>query len=111
VLNLLGLVVASYILVLVTWLFYLAIMHLRMVRHDLHPVAKANAYVLLAIGLVLDFITNVVVGSVLFLDPPREWLLTDRLQRYKNLDRESWRGKTAYWLCEHLLNQFDEGHC
>jgi hypothetical protein len=99
-----------YVLMLVTWLFYVAIMHLKEVRDDLHPVATVNGYILLGIGLPLDVLLNVVVGTIVFLDPPREWLLTARLKRYK-IQTFGWRSATSWWLCEHLLNQFDEGHC
>lgn len=107
--NLIGLALAGYALAVLSWLFYLAIMHLKRVRDDLHPVAKAHAYLLLSAGLVLDVVLNAVVGSVLFLEPPRELLLTSRLKRLKRGD--GWRAKLADWVCEHLLEQFDEGHC
>ena len=110
ILSVLGIVVGSYVLILVTWLFYVAIMHLKMVKDDLHPVAKVNGYILLGIGLPLDVLLNAVVGTIVFLDPPREWLFTARLQRYKR-ETIGWRSSTAWWMCEHLLNQFDEGHC
>lgn len=102
--------VFGYALTVLTWLFYLAIMHLAKVRHQLHPVAKAHAYGLLAIGLVLDAVLNAVVATVVFSDLPQEWLLTQRLKRYKT-GRPGWRRNAAWWICEHLLNQFDEGHC
>lgn len=100
---------AGYALFLITWVFYLAIMNLKAVRHDLHPVAKANAYVLLVIGYVLDVALNITVGTVIYLDLPREPLFTGRLQRLKQ--KGGWRGDMARWMCEHLLNQFDVGHC
>jgi hypothetical protein len=102
--------VAFYILTLLTWLFYIAIMHLRLVRDRLHPFAKVNAYILLFFGLLLDVAVNVLVGTVVFADLPREWLLTERLKRMKR-EGKWWQRMTAYWICEHLLNQFDEGHC
>jgi len=103
-------VVLGYILAVLTWLFYVAIYHLIPIRHQLHPVAKVHAYVLVGVGLVLDFALNTVVASVVFADIPREWLLTQRLKRYK-VGRTGWRRVAAWWICEHLLNQFDEGHC
>jgi hypothetical protein len=100
----------SYILLLLTWLFFIAIMHLRIVRYSLHPFAKVNAYILLFFGLLLDVAANVIVGTALFMDIPREWLLTDRLKRMKR-EGKWWQKVIAYWVCEHLLNQFDAGHC
>ena len=103
-------IVFSYLLMLVTWLFYIAIMHLRMVRHSLHPFAKVNAYILLFVGLILDVLLNVIVATVLFKELPKEWLLTDRLKRLKR-EGNMYQKAVAYWVCEHLLNQFDAGHC
>jgi hypothetical protein len=100
---------AGYVLAVVAWLFYVAVMHLIKVRHQLHPVAKVHAYALAAIGIALDVILNVAVATVVFLDLPREWLLTARLRRLKA--GTGWRRSVAAWICEHLLNQFDEGHC
>jgi hypothetical protein len=104
----------GYGLMVVTWLFYLAVMALMPHRHNLHPIAKAHAYVLLGIGLALDALLNLVVGTLLFLDPPREWLLTLRLMRYlRNVHERAWRRDLAEWLCDHLLDQFDPNgtHC
>ncbi len=112
ILSIVGIALATYAFVLFTWLFYLAIMHLKVVRHDLYWFATVNAYVLLVVGLVMDVILNVVVGSALFAERPREWLLTARLKRHKYYgSRNSWRYKLAMWICEHFLEQFDEGHC
>lgn len=103
-----------YLLGLVTWLFYLAIMHLMRVRHDLHPFAKVNAYILLAVGLPLDALTNITLGSLLFLEPPhpKRLLLTARLAWHKRRDH-GWRTDLAHWMCAHLLDQFDPkgAHC
>jgi hypothetical protein len=103
-----------YLLGLATWLFYLAIMQLMRVRHTLHPFARVNAYLLLAIGIPLDVLTNVFIGSLLFLEPPhpKRLLLTARLSWHKRRDN-GWRTKLAWWLCAHLLDQFDPRgqHC
>jgi len=103
-------VILGYAIAVLTWIFYLAAYHLIPLRDQLHPVAKAHAYVIVGIGLVLDAILNIVVATIAFGDLPREWLLTTRLKRYK-AGRLGWRRVVAYWVCEHLLNQFDEGHC
>jgi hypothetical protein len=107
--EMLIIILSGYALFLMTWVFYLALMNLKTVRHSLHPIAKANAYVLLFIGYVLDVILNITLGTALYLDLPREWLFTARLQRLKA--KGGWRGDMARWMCDHLLNQFDVGHC
>jgi hypothetical protein len=66
---------------------------------------------LLLVGLVIDFIMNVTVFAVLFLELPREWLVTDRLQRH--MRHSGWRFRLAKFICEHLLNFADPtgSHC
>jgi hypothetical protein len=101
---------AGYLLALSTWTFYLAAMSLIEHRATLHPIAKANAYVVIALGLALDLAWNL-VSSVLLLDLPRELLFTTKLKRLKAGGGR--RGAVAAWVCEHALNQFDPKgrHC
>lgn len=102
----------AYALALATWIFYLAVMALIPHRHNLRPIAKAHAYLLVAVGLVLDVVLNVIVASIMFLEPPhpRRMLLTARLS-YHNTRAHGWRTRLARWLCVHLLDQFDpRGH-
>lgn len=113
-LHAIGYVALAYSLMIVTWLFYLAVMSLAPHRDKLHPVAKAHAYVLLAIGLALDLVLNVVVASVLFAKYPEDWLLTGRLTRYcQDTTERPWRRALSGWLCRNLLDPFDTkgGHC
>ena len=110
--NILLLIAGGYLLTLITWALYLAIMNLIPHRHNLHPVAKVNAYILLAIGITFDVLLNITVGSLLFLEPPhhKRLLLTARLVHH--IGKPTWRGTLARWICEHLLDQFDRGgHC
>jgi hypothetical protein len=104
--------VGLYGLAFVTWLCYLAAMNVLPRRHALHPVAKAHAYVLVAIGLTLDFVLHVFVGTLLFLKAPQDWLLTGRLTRYVHDEGEAaWRRTAARWICKHMLDQFDPDGC
>lgn len=100
----------TYVLLVVTWLFYVATTHLLQVLDKLHPIAKAHAYMLGYTGAVLNAILNVVFATVMFADLPREFALTKRLKRYKS-GPNGWRKVVANWICEHALNQFDAGHC
>lgn len=104
----------GYALAVTTWVLYLAIMSLYRVRHDLSWVARGHAYPLLAVGFVFDCALNVLVGSVLFLKHPQDWLLTHRLTRYlRDPDELRWRKRLALWLCTNLLDPFDPSgdHC
>jgi hypothetical protein len=107
-------ILAAYGLCVVTWLFYLAVMNLKEHRDNMYWFARIHAYGLLGIGLVLDFVLNVIVGTVVFLKYPQNVLLTGRLSRYiRDPDEKPWRRKLACWICEHLLDQFDPNgrHC
>lgn len=105
-----------------TWGMYLAVMNLIQSKHKLTLAAKFFAYPLAAIGIIMDFLINIIVGTLLFLDLPREFLLTARLQRYlDDLDNltepakglRNWRHSAALWICTNLLDPFDSRgyHC
>jgi len=101
-----------------TWVFYVSIMGLKATR-DRHLSRgrripwpfKAMAYPTLILFAVADVAFNVVYGSVMFLEPPKEWLFTERVSRWN--DTDGWRGKLARWLCENLLDPADPDgkHC
>jgi len=95
------------------WVFYLAVMNLKRNEAQLTPVAKAFGYPILWLGLVLDFLFNVIVGTVVFVELPKEWLLTGRLQRHLRDGKEDWRDGVARWFCHNFLNPFDPSgkHC
>lgn len=104
-----------WLLSMATWIFYIAGMHLFYLKDQLHPVAKFHAYIVGGILILLDVILNIVV-SIPLLEIPQwhkgEFLLSPRLERWKKNDYGC-RSKIAFWLCEHLLNQFDlyGDHC
>lgn len=96
------------------WVFYLAVMALWRARRDgmLGPVALVPGYLTLLIGAALDVLVNVTVMSLVFVEPPRELLVTKRLQRHIK-HGQGWRQELARWLCHNLLNPFDPtgDHC
>lgn len=63
------------------------------------------------VGLILDIFVNIFICSSLFLDLPKEFTVTDRLERY--LREDSWRRKVAVWFCNEFLNELDPSgkHC
>lgn len=67
----------------------------------------------LAIGYAVDVLANLTVAVVVFAELPREWLVTDRLQRHIAKPRPDWRTRLAAWVCDHLLDVFDPRgeHC
>jgi hypothetical protein len=66
----------------------------------------------LLVGYAMDVLANLTIASIVFLEPPREWLVTDRLKRH--IARGTgWRAVKAEWICTHLLDVFDPrgDHC
>lgn len=99
-------------LVYLTWAFYLLAMSLVQARRagKLTRVALVMGYPLVFAGLLLDFALNM-VSTAVFLDPPRELLLTTRCNRYIDTYTD-WRHTVALWLCRNLLDPFEiGGHC
>lgn len=96
-----------------TWGLYLSVMHLKAARDAgrLTLAAKVLGYPWLALALVVDVLFNLVTGTLLFLERPRELLFTSRVSRLN--DRPGWRGDLARWFCRELLDPFDPsgGHC
>lgn len=58
-----------------------------------------------AISVVIDFINNMTVFTLLFAELPKELLVTARLKRH--LNEQTFRGKIARWFGNVLLNPFD----
>ena len=66
----------------------------------------------IAAGYLMDVVANLTIASLVFLEPPRELLVTSRLQRYV-AQENGWRFRIANWICNHLLDVFDPSgnHC
>lgn len=90
------------------WVLYLAVMCLKRARDvgTLTRVAYILGLPILGIGLLLDFIANTIVLTVLLLELPREWLVTARLSRHIHND-SGWRKKVALWIGVHFLDPYD----
>lgn len=90
------------------WVMFTAVMRLRQVRDEgkLTTAMKVFGYPLLAVGLVLDFLVNVFVGSVLFLELPHEMTLSARLWRLSN-GEPGYRQKVSFWIRTNLLDAID----
>ena len=89
---------------------YVAVMHAKAVLErgeQIHWVFKGPLYLLLAIGLPLDIAWNVIAGTLMFQELPRELTFTSRLKRWKAEGGR--RGQRARWWAAEL-NKFDPGH-
>jgi hypothetical protein len=101
------------------WIFY-ALYALLVGAYRAHLDKRLNRwnYFLLApflvVGVLVDILSNLVLASVIFAERPREWLVTERLQRYMaNPQAYKWRYTIANAVCEKLLDPLDEtgDHC
>lgn len=59
--------------------------------------------------IILDVIYNVVFGSFVFLEFPREWLYTKRIVRHRNSPYSGPR-EFSHFMCR-ILDHWDPGHC
>lgn len=96
------------------WLAYVLVMGLYRAHlaKRLTGLSRIMALPVVLLGIVMDVVANWVIAPVIFLDPPREALVTSRLVRYKATDA-GWRGALADLICSHLLDVFDPSgdHC
>jgi hypothetical protein len=92
----------------VLWILYVAMMRLRQVRDagKLTLAMKILGYPWLIFGLFIDFLLNVVVGSLLFIEIPREYTLSERLWRHSQ-ESDGYRQTWAEWLRVNLLDAVD----
>lgn len=89
------------------YVFYCAVMNIKRVR-DMGKLTKFGmvlGYPTLFIGLVLDFLCNTLVMTILFLEIPQEWTVTARLKRH-NQNNDGWRTDLARWF-EPILDPID----
>lgn len=93
------------------WFYYVMVMGMQAARDagripsDMVRLCWIVAYV----GLVYDVLYNVTIGTVFFLDLPREGTLTYRLIRYKK--EGGWRGRLAEYICAKMLDPFAPSGC
>lgn len=102
----------------VLWIFYLAVMPLlrAYTTKTISLPAKILGIPIMVTMLTIDAIVNIVVMTVMMLELPREWLVTQRLTRWCCVEvggDYTWRHKIARWICVQLLDTFDPSgrHC
>ena len=80
--------------------------------HRLKGLVLVLSLPFVAVGYLMDVFANLTIASLVFLEPPREWLVTDRLKRHMHKSK-GWRFLLAKYICDHLLDVFDPSgdHC
>lgn len=108
-----------------TFVLWFLFAHLMILRDFLEQKAKgkwyyyplkAVGYILFAVGYAYDVVYNQIIGTIIFLDWPREATLTARLQRYLHNDHDNtvlnrYRYRLALFTCTRLIEPYDPGHC
>lgn len=93
---------------LIFYVLYLAAINVISQWKRLHPVIQTVCAIPILVMLVIDFVFNFTVFTLVFLDPPLEWMVTSRLQRYRS---DAWprglRKAVSTFVCEAGLNPFD----
>lgn len=99
---------------IIFWVLYLASMNLIRARVEgkLDKVGTALGFPIVLIGAVVDVVFNLTIFSLVFIELPREIMVTKRLKRHIK-HGTGWRKKLALWVCQNLLNPFDHtgNHC
>ena len=102
-------VVAAVLLVALytLWVVFLAVMNLKRAKEagKLSKTALVLGTPLLWLGYALDTFVNVTLMTVVMLELPREFLVTDRLARHHR-ESQGWRLKVVLWF-EPLLDPYD----
>ena len=60
--------------------------------------------------ILLDVLWNWIFASIIFLQIPRHWTLSERLRDILRTDY-GWRYDLAYWMCKYFIEPHDSGHC
>lgn len=104
----------ALVVVWLLWALYVLTMGLYRAKlaGRLHGLARVMGMPLVALAFALDIVVNKTIASVLFLEWPKETLVTSRLQRHI-ASGSGWRFKLANAICNQLLDPFDPKgqHC
>lgn len=92
------------------WLLYVLCASAKNAWHKLSIPVRVLLIPCAVVGGVMDVAFNILVATVLLLDPPHEWTFTQRLDRYEV--ETGWRQTFALYICRNFLNPFAVGnHC
>lgn len=95
------------------WVLFLAVMNLGQAKAEgkLKGFNLYAGYTVLAVGLLVDLVVQVLVASILWLEFPRELTVSERVARLCK-HGSGWRQRLALWFRAVLLAPFDRsgGH-
>ena len=99
-----------YILLADLYLFFIMyVASMGMIRAHAEKKLNGVLWVLclpfVAVSIVLDFINNMTVFSIIYFEVPRELVVTDRMKRHAK--GAGWRKSLSCWFGNTILNAFD----
>lgn len=101
----------TYAALITFYVLYIAVINIYRDWDALTPWVQAFAFAPVVVMLVVDMLMNFTLFFLLFIDVPKEALVTQRLLRYRR-GPDGWRKTVAIAICERMLNPFDvKGHC
>lgn len=105
--NILYAVLIGFGLTYALWIFYLAVMNLKRAKKAglLNKTALVLGMPVLIVGLLLDFIVNITVMTLVLFEMPDELTVTARLKRHHK-ESTGWRLRVVLWL-EPILDPYD----
>ena len=107
-LVLIALILGPWLVLGMLFLAYPTVRRLKDRRDEFGWIIKIPAYTALVLGLLANVAFNVLWGSVIFREPPKEWLFSDRLKRhYRGADTEQSK-RAEPWV--RRVNAIDPGH-
>lgn len=108
------LITFSILFVWIFWGLYALIMSLyrAQLNKELTVTMKILGFPYLLSGYLIDIVCNLTLACIIFLELPRELLVTTRLIRHIN-SKTGWRCKISNWICTNLLDPLDPRgkHC
>lgn len=103
--------VIAFLMLYLLWLFYLAVMSLKRAR-DNGTLSKSAYYLaqpIVIFGVAYDVVCNLTAMSLIMLEIPKEWKVTDRVSRH--LDGQKNRGRISRYMCHDFLDPYDPSGC
>lgn len=113
--ELLGAIFSTVLLpIWMFWALYVFSMGVYRAKLDgrLRGLNAVLAFPIFLFAAIVDVFFNLVVAPLVFLDLPKEWLVTKRLKRYM-AEGSGWRYNIAKLICDSVLDPFDPDgdHC
>lgn len=98
---------------LIFYLWYIASIQLYKNWSSLATWVKVCTALSVICFVIFDWLMQHSLVALIFFDWPRDTLVTQRLERYRDGDADSWRGRVATLICTQALNPFDptKNHC